>query len=70
MTTPPTSPPAREKAVPATTSANAVYGLGLIGAAVYFVQHASTIWMGVLGILEAIVWPAIIVYKILELLHL
>ena len=41
----------------------AVYGLGLIGAAVYFISHAAGFWMGVLGFLKAIVWPAILVYE-------
>jgi hypothetical protein len=30
----------------------AVYGLGFIGALVYFIQHAATFWEGVLGILS------------------
>lgn len=41
----------------------AVYGLGLIGAAVYFIGTATTFWMGVLGFLKAIVWPALLVYE-------
>ena len=41
----------------------AVYGLGFIGAAVYFISHATGFWMGVLGFLKAIVWPAILVYE-------
>ena len=41
----------------------AVYGLGLIGAAIYFISHAAGFWMGVLGILKAIVWPAFLVYE-------
>ena len=44
---------------------DAVYGLGFIGAAIYFIQQATTFWMGVLGFLKAIVWPAFIVYKLL-----
>lgn len=44
----------------------AVYGLGLIGAAIYFISHATTFWMGVLGILKAIVWPAYLVYEALK----
>ena len=48
------------------TSAAPVYGLGLIGAAVYFIQHAGSFWIGVLGFLKAIVWPAFVVYKALE----
>lgn len=48
----------------------AVYGLGLIGAAIYFIQHATGFWMGVLGFMKAIVWPAFLVYKSLEFLKL
>lgn len=43
--------------------AGAVYGLGLIGAAIYFISSASTFWMGVLGVLKAIVWPVFLVYE-------
>lgn len=46
------------------------YGLTFIGAAVYFVGHAAGFWAGVLGILKAIVWPAFVIYKVLELLNL
>ena len=49
-------------------SCGAVYGLGFIGAVVYYIQHAVSFWMGCLGILKAMVWPAIVVYKVLELL--
>jgi hypothetical protein len=41
----------------------AVYGLGFIGAAVYFISHAVGFWMGVLGFLKAMVWPAFLVYQ-------
>jgi hypothetical protein len=47
---------------------SAVYGLGLIGAAVYYISHATNFWMGVLGFLKAIVWPAFLVYQLLEFL--
>ena len=46
--------------------ASAVYGLGLIGAAIYFISNATTFWIGVLGFLKAIVWPAILVYEALK----
>jgi hypothetical protein len=39
--------------------------MAFIGALVYFLQHASSFWMGVLGILKAIVWPALVVYNLL-----
>lgn len=47
----------------------AVYGLGLIGAAIYFIAKATTFWMGVLGFIKALVWPAILVYEALKLLN-
>jgi hypothetical protein len=49
--------------------AGAVYGLGLIGGAVYFIGHAATFWLGVLGFLKALVWPAFLVYRALEVLY-
>ncbi len=48
--------------------AGAVYGLGFIGAAVYYIGHAATFWAGVLGFLKAIVWPAFLVYQALKFL--
>ncbi|MFA6105748.1 MAG: hypothetical protein WC725_04125 [Patescibacteria group bacterium] len=42
------------------------YGLGFIGAAIYLIQHATTFWGGVLGFLKALVWPAFLVYKVME----
>jgi hypothetical protein len=47
-------------------AAGAVYGIGFIGAAIYFISHAATFWLGVLGFLKAIVWPAILVYGLLN----
>lgn len=44
----------------------AVYGLGFLGAVIYFIQHAPSFWIGILGILKALVWPAFLVYKLLE----
>ncbi|MDR3627984.1 MAG: hypothetical protein P4L45_14165 [Ignavibacteriaceae bacterium] len=58
------------KHVNANGSSSAVYGMAFIGAAVYFIQHSATFWMGVLGILKALVWPAILVYKLLEYLKM
>lgn len=49
-------------------SAGPIYGLGLLGAAVYFLQHATTLWMGVVGIFKAIFWPGVIVYEVLRIL--
>jgi len=47
----------------------AVYGLGFIGSAVYFIGHAATFGAGVLGFLKAIVWPAILMYQAFQFLN-
>ncbi|MFD2564430.1 hypothetical protein [Aquimarina rubra] len=47
-------------------SSNTVYGLGIIGALIYYISHATSFWIGVLGILKAIVWPAFLVYELLK----
>lgn len=44
-------------------SGGAVYGLGLIGAAIYFISQAATFGAGVIGFLKALVWPAFLVYE-------
>lgn len=47
-----------------------VYGLAIIGALVYYIQHATSFLNGVVGFLKAIFWPAVLMYKVLELLHM
>ena len=47
-----------------------IYGLAFIGAAVYYIQQADTFWIGVLGFLKAIVWPAMLIYKVFTLLKM
>ena len=46
----------------------AVYGLGFIGALIFFIGHATTFWTGVLGFFQALVWPAFLVYEALKVL--
>lgn len=46
----------------------AVYGLGMIGALVYYITQATSFGMGVLGVLKALVWPAFMVYQLLTFL--
>lgn len=46
----------------------AFYGLGFIGAAIYYISSASGFWAGVLGLLKAIVWPIFLVYDLLKFL--
>jgi len=43
------------------------YGLGFIGAVIYYISNATGFWMGVLGVLKAIVWPAFLVFELLKL---
>jgi hypothetical protein len=47
-----------------------IYGLAFIGAVIYFLQHAPTFWAGLLGILKAIIWPCLLIYKLLEFLQM
>lgn len=50
--------------------AGAVYFMGFIGAAVYYIMQANTFWVGVLGFLKAIVWPALLIFKLLDFLQM
>lgn len=49
---------------------SAIYGMAFIGALIYFIQHAHTFWQGALGLVKAIVWPAVLIYKLLEFLKM
>lgn len=55
-----------EKKNGCSNASSAIYGLGFIGAAIYFISQASGFWMGVLGFLKAIVWPVFLVYQALR----
>ena len=44
------------------------YFMGFIGAAVYYISTATGFWVGVLGVLKAIVWPAFVVFELLKFL--
>lgn len=56
----------KDKVTQHSTSSNAVYGLGLIGAAIYYISIANSFWMGAVGILKALVWPAFLVFEALK----
>lgn len=47
-------------------SNGAFYGFGFLGSCVYFISTATGFWMGVLGVLKAMVWPAFLVYGALK----
>jgi hypothetical protein len=44
------------------------YFLGFLGAAIYYISTASGFWVGVLGVLKALVWPAFLVFELLKFL--
>ena len=44
-----------------------IYFLGIIGAAIHYISTTTGFWNIVLALLKAIVWPAMIVLKILGL---
>lgn len=46
------------------------YGLAFVGALFYYLSHATTFWMGLVGIFKAIFWPAFIMYQVLTLLKM
>ena len=48
-------------------SGSMVYGLGFLGALVYYLQTTVGFWPGALGVLKAIVWPAFLVHALLTL---
>ena len=50
-------------------SSGAVYGLGMIGAAIYYISRAITPQEKALGFLKALVWPVFLVKEVLEFLH-
>jgi len=49
-------------------SGNGIYGLGFIGAAIYYISTATSFWAGLLGIIKAIFWPGFLVYGSLKFL--
>jgi len=47
-----------------------MYGMAMIGAAVYYVKHAVTFGAGLLGLVKALFWPAVLMYKLLDFLKM
>jgi hypothetical protein len=45
-----------------------IYGLGFIGALVYYLTTATSITMGLVGILKALFWPAFLVFQLMKFL--
>lgn len=53
-----------------TTQSSAIYGLAFMGDLIYYLQHATSFWGGVVGIGKAIIWPAMLIYKLLDYLKM
>ncbi len=48
----------------------ALYGMGFLGAAYYYIAAAPTFWAAVIGFLKALVWPAFLVFEIMKYLRM
>ena len=49
-------------------SPSCLYFLGFAGAAIFFIQQATSFGAGVIGILKAAVWPAFLIHSLLKFL--
>ena len=60
-----------QKAIKHSAAAAApIYGLGIFGAWAYYLTHASSVWMGVVGIIKGLFWPTVLVYELMKFLKL
>lgn len=50
-------------------SGDAVYGIGLIGAWVFYLTRAKSFQEGAVGFFKGIFWPAFLVYALLKYLE-
>jgi hypothetical protein len=60
----------KQKVIYRNAASAPVYGFGVLGALVYYISHAATFWLGVLGVFKAILWPAMLVYELLKYLNM
>ena len=60
----------KQKVIYRNAASTPLYGLGFVGALVYYISHATTFWLGVLGFFKAILWPAMLVYELLKYLNM
>lgn len=50
--------------------ASGIYCMGVLGSAVYFVGGVDGFWNIILAVLKSLVWPAMLVHRAFELLHI
>jgi hypothetical protein len=49
-------------------AAGGIWFLGFIGALVYYIHtHSGSFWLVLLAFLKSLVWPAFVVYHVLQL---
>ena len=53
----------------AAAGGGAIYGLGILGAWVFFWQQADAFGQYLLAIVQGILWPAFMVYEVFAALH-
>ncbi len=46
------------------------YFLCFLGTAIYYIGQAPDFWMGVVGVLKALVWPAMLIYEVFTRLNM
>jgi hypothetical protein len=64
-----TEPKDKEFEIKTGGSSDAVYGIGVIGALVYYIGRATTTEERVKGFFKGLAWPAFLVYELLEFLN-
>jgi len=47
---------------------SAVYGLGFLGALVYYITTATSLSAAIIGFLKALIWPAFLVFEVMKFL--
>ena len=63
------APEKQKPVVAGSGGGNAVYGIGMIGAWVYYFKRATTTQEHILAVLKGFVWPAFLVYELLVFLE-
>jgi len=54
----------------AAAGAGAVYGLGIFGAIIYYIQTATGFFDGLIGVIKAFFWPGFMVYELMQFLRM
>lgn len=65
----PTEPERQQVKVNVQGSSNSVYGIGMIGAWVYYFGRATTNEERLKAFLKGLVWPAFLVYELFKFLE-